>query len=55
MAAEEKDSGNLELAAGGGLAAMAVAGAAAGAVCPLCVVGAPVLLGFGAYKKLKKK
>ncbi|MFH1721563.1 MAG: hypothetical protein ABH950_03050 [Candidatus Altiarchaeota archaeon] len=56
---EEKDSkgtGNLELAAGGALGALAVGEAAVGlAVCPFCVIGAPIFIGIGAYKKLKKK
>jgi hypothetical protein len=47
------DDGTFYLAAGGGLTAVAVAGAAAGAVCPLCVVGAPLLVGYGLYKKYK--
>jgi len=48
--------GNMELAAGGILGLAAAGEAAIGAaVCPLCIIGAPILLGIGAYKKLKKK
>lgn len=48
--------GDVELIAGGTLGLLAAGSAVAGAaVCPLCVVGAPILLGVGAYKKLKKK
>ncbi|MGD2249030.1 MAG: hypothetical protein PVF58_11545 [Candidatus Methanofastidiosia archaeon] len=54
---EPKDSDDsvLYLTAGGGLTAAAVAGIAAGAVCPVCVVGAPLLVGYGLYKKYKSK
>ena len=46
--------GNPELLIGGSLGALALGEAAVGlAVCPLCVVGAPVFLAIGAYKKLK--
>jgi NaMN:DMB phosphoribosyltransferase len=51
----EKDDGMVYLTAGGGLTAVAVAGFAAGAVCPVCVVGAPVLMGYGLYKKMKSR
>lgn len=52
---KESDDSVLYLTAGGGLTAAAVAGIAAGAVCPVCVVGAPVLVGYGLYKKYKSK
>jgi len=51
----ETDDGMVYLTAGGGLTAVAVVGLAAGAICPICVVGAPVLLGYGVYKKMKSK
>jgi hypothetical protein len=45
--------GDGELIAGGTLGALAIAEAAtAVTVCPLCVIGAPILIGIGAYKKL---
>lgn len=49
------DDGTMLLAAGGGLTAVAVAGAAAGVVCPICVVGAPLLVGYRLYKKYKSQ
>lgn len=55
MESNKDDNGTFYLAAGGGLTAVAVAGAAAGAVCPVCVVGAPLLVGYGLYKKYKIK
>jgi len=62
MAAKEKrplfeqENGNVELAAGGVLGVLAAAEvAASAAVCPLCVIAAPIFLGLGAYKKLKNR
>jgi hypothetical protein len=52
---KESDDSVLYLTAGGGLTAAAVAGIAAGAICPVCVVGAPLLVGYGLYKKYKSK
>jgi hypothetical protein len=55
MAAADKrtDKGTLEFVAGGALGAAACAEAAVGvAVCPLCVIAAPVLIAVGVYKKL---
>ncbi|MBU6997329.1 MAG: hypothetical protein HXS41_10515 [Theionarchaea archaeon] len=49
------DDGTLYLAAGGGLTAVAVAGVAASTVCPVCVVGAPLLVGYGLYKKYRHR
>jgi hypothetical protein len=50
----EKDRGSGEIIAGGALGALAACEAAVGvAVCPLCVIVAPVLIGVGAYKRLK--
>ena len=50
---QNPDDGTLPLVAGGGLTVLAVTGIAAGAVCPVCVVGAPLLVGYGLYKKYK--
>ena len=47
----EDESGTFELVAGGSVGAIGAAGAIAGALCPLCVVGAPALIGYGIYKK----
>jgi len=45
---------NLCMALGAGVGLMGVAGAlTAGAVCPLCVVVAPGLIGYGAYMRWK--
>jgi hypothetical protein len=52
---EKPDDGTLPLVAGGGLTILAVTGIAAGAVCPVCVVGAPLLVGYGLYKKYRSK
>lgn len=52
---KENDDGTLLLTAGGGLTAVAVAGIAAGITCPVCVVGAPLLVGIGLYKRHKSK
>ena len=52
---ENPDDGTLPLVAGGGLTVLAVTGIAAGAVCPVCVVGAPLLVGYGLYKKYKSR
>ena len=50
---KSEDDGTLPLVTGGGLTVLAVAGVAAGAVCPVCVVGAPLLVGYGLYRKYK--
>ena len=50
-----KDDGKVELLAGVSLGTFGVAGAVAGALCPFCVVGTPILLGLGLYKKMKNK
>lgn len=52
---EKEDDGILYLTAGGGLTAVALAGIATGVTCPVCVVGAPLLVGYGLYKKYKHK
>jgi hypothetical protein len=41
------------LTAGLGVGAIGLAGAALGAVCPLCVVVTPALLGLGGVQKLR--
>ncbi len=48
-------AGNELLAAGLAVGAMGVAGVALGAVCPLCVVVTPALLGLGAVQKLRAR
>jgi len=49
-----RKEGNTCLALGGGLAALGAGTAlAAGAVCPLCIVAAPALIGYGLYKRLR--
>lgn len=45
---------NSLIASGAGIAAIGIAGAmVSGAVCPVCVVAAPALLGLGAVRKLR--
>ncbi len=46
-------SGTDLLTIGLGVGAMGLAGAVLGAVCPLCVVATPALLGAGALQKLR--
>ena len=51
---KEYDTGNTCLVAGFGIGALGVTGAVtAGAVCPLCVIATPALLGIGAFQKLR--
>lgn len=51
---EEKAEANAMLAGGAAIAAIGVAGAvASGAVCPVCVVAAPLLLGIGAVRRIR--
>jgi hypothetical protein len=50
---EELKVANTLLGAGVGVGVLGAAGALAGAVCPLCVVFTPVLLGSGAYTRYK--
>lgn len=48
--------GREEIFAGGVLGAIAVAEAAAGiAVCPVCIIGAPLFLGLGAFKTVRNR
>jgi len=49
-----KDS-NITLGAGAGLGAYAGWTFTAGTVCPVCVVAAPALVGFGLYSRHKAK
>jgi hypothetical protein len=48
-------SGTELLITGLGVGAMGLAGAALGAVCPLCVVATPALLSLGVGQKLRAK
>ena len=51
-----KDTGSAEVIGGAALGLVAGAEYAVGvAVCPLCVIAAPILIGIGAAKKLKAK
>lgn len=47
------EQGNHYLTLGASIGAMGLAGAALGAVCPLCVVATPAFLGLGAVQKLR--
>lgn len=52
--AEIRREANEHLAMGGAIGAIGVASAALfGAVCPVCIVATPALLGLGAYKRFK--
>ena len=53
--AKASQQGTELLTAGLGVAAIGIAGAALGAVCPLCVVATPALLGLGTVQKLRAK
>lgn len=53
--AKASQSGTELLLTGLGVGAMGLAGAALGAVCPLCVVATPALLSAGAVQKLRAK
>lgn len=51
---EDNNEANAMLAGGATVAAIGIAGAiVSGAVCPVCVVAAPVLLGIGAARKIR--
>jgi len=51
-AEQERRDGNLYLSSGAALGAVGAASAAlVGATCPLCVVAAPGLVGYGLYKR----
>ena len=48
----DRVEGNRLIVSGAGLGALGAASAVVlGATCPLCVVGAPALVGFGFYKR----
>jgi hypothetical protein len=50
--AELKREGNLCLAIGSGVGALGIASAVlAGAVCPLCYIVPPALIGIGAFRR----
>ena len=51
--AAEWSSGNQLLTLGLTVGVVGVAGAALGAVCPLCVVATPAFLGLGVIQKLR--
>lgn len=53
--AKASQSGTEMLITGLGVGAMGLAGAALGAVCPLCVVATPALLSLGVGQKLRAK
>jgi hypothetical protein len=53
--AKASQSGTEMLITGLGIGAMGLAGAALGAVCPLCVVATPTLLSLGVGQKLRAK
>jgi hypothetical protein len=51
-----RDDANRLLLAGAGIGAIGVTSAIVGAaVCPVCVVAAPALLGVGAYKRWRSR
>lgn len=53
---EEAREGTRLIVSGVGLGAVGAASAAVlGATCPLCVVGAPALVGWGAYRRWKAR
>ncbi len=52
----ERSEANSCIALGAGVGALGTLGATlSGAVCPVCVVVAPALIGIGVYKRVKKK
>jgi cytochrome c-type biogenesis protein CcmH/NrfG len=52
----ERTEGTRLIASGVGLGAVGAASAVVlGATCPLCIVGAPALVGWGVYKRWKAK
>lgn len=53
---EHKDDSNSCIALGAGVGALGIGTAiATGAVCPLCYIVAPALIGAGVYTKIKRK
>lgn len=56
MSDERETEASKLLWAGAGIGAIGVVGAITGAaVCPVCVVAAPALLGAGAYKRWRAR
>ncbi|MBI2393888.1 MAG: hypothetical protein HYV09_30230 [Deltaproteobacteria bacterium] len=52
----ERDDGRDLLGAGVAVGAIGVLGAITGAaLCPVCVIATPALLGYGAYKNIKAR
>jgi hypothetical protein len=50
----DNNEANTMLAGGAAIAAIGIAGAiVGGAVCPVCIVAAPALLGIGAARKIR--
>lgn len=50
----ERAEANMSLGTGLGIGAFGVASATLlGAVCPMCVVAAPALIGYGIYKRVQ--
>lgn len=51
---QEKKDANTVIALGAGVGVLGTAGAIiTGAVCPLCIIVTPGLIGFGAYRRWK--
>jgi len=50
-----KDDGKAELLTGVSLGTFGIAGAIGGAICPVCVIGMPILLGLGVYRRMRYK
>ncbi len=56
LASEEREQGNAYLGYGLGIGALGVVASVVGlAVCPVCVVATPALLGAGVYKRLRAR
>ena len=52
--AEQRSEANSALGTGLGIGVFGLASAAlVGAVCPLCVIAAPALIGYGVYKRVQ--
>jgi hypothetical protein len=51
---EDKNEANAMLAGGATVAALGLLGAlVSGAICPVCVIAAPALIGIGAARKIR--
>ena len=56
LGAQEKRDANALMLGGAGIGVFgAVAAAIGGAVCPVCVVAAPALFGFGAFRRWRAR